>query len=585
MFFLLISTKFYSRYLMLRLTILVLFTLVITCISAQEPLKHKKQMYTAPDGKLYIQKDLPVYLWLSVDPGDGSEKYRLTSEETSRYANPMYFDAEGYNTVRSPSAVDTITHKTVYPMRDIVFEIYADSHHPQTSIDFGDTKPFKLDERTFLGEGTLISLLSRDALSGVENIYVSVNGSPFSPYTESIPVTTERTYSLKYYAVDNVGNVEPLHEYTLVYDKTPPATKTVLVGDQYENILSGRSKIELQASDSVAGIAAIMYSIDGGPEKKYSSAIPTAYLSQDNHVLSYYATDRVGNREETDTFSFYVDKTPPTIIEEIMGKSFFSGGREYSSGKSRLKLTAFDNKAGVKEVRYSVNSTEYEEYSTPVFLTQSSGNIVIRSYAVDRVNNRSVSQTANEKTSIPYIDLTGPELSYRFSGPVFSSRDTTFISDKTQIVLKAGDSEAGVNRMEYTINGSEPQIYASPFSVSVEGYSEVDYTGFDNVENTSGNAFGFKVDATGPVIKYQFGTTRLKSQGGLNVYPVHTTIFISATDMVVGYAHMTYSINGSTPREYGGVIKGFSQGENSLLIVAYDQLGNTTEEEIKFIID
>jgi hypothetical protein len=66
----------------------------------------------------------------------------------------------------------------------------------------------------------------------------------------------------------------------------------------------------------------------------------------------------------------------------VLGKSFFSGGKEFSSGKSRLKLTSFDNKAGVKEVRYSVNNGEYQLYDSPVFLTQSAGNLIIKSYAV-----------------------------------------------------------------------------------------------------------------------------------------------------------------------------------------------------------
>lgn len=570
---------------MYRLIPLLLFMAMVVQTTAQEPQKHEKRTYVAPDGKLYIQKDLPVYLWLSVDKEDSGEKHRLESEETAAYANPMYFDTEGFNSVRSPSAVDTATHKPVYPLRDIVFEIYADSRHPVTTIDYGGAELYRDDEAIYIGQGTGISLSSSDELSGVEDIYFSLDGSPFKPYSESIAISNEKTYVLKYYAADNVGNAEPVKEVTLVFDQSAPATKHTVIGDQYENIVSGRSKIELTAEDGNVGVDKIYYRLDDGEEKIYTTPLATKYLSQDDHTLVYYAVDEVGNREEEKSFAFYVDKTPPTIIEEIMGKSFFTGGREYSSGKSRLKLTSFDNKAGVKEVRYSVNSGEYEVYDAPVFLTQSSGNLLIRSYAVDNVNNRSVSQTANEKTTIPYIDLTGPELGYAFSGPKFSSRDTTFISKETKILLKANDGEAGLNRIDYSVNGTDPVTYSEPFRIEPEGYSEIDYTGYDNVENTSGGSFAVKIDNTGPEISYLFGTSALRTENGSKVYPAHAVLFLSASDKVVGFSKMTYALNGGSVRNYTGVLSGFPAGSNTLEVVAYDHLGNASTIEIKFIIE
>jgi len=570
---------------MYRLCLLFVFVLAAQQLFSQEPLIHKKKMYTDPDGKLYIQRDLQIYVWLSTSPGEKAKKYRLWSEETTRYSNPMYFDSEGYNTFRSPSAVDTSTHKTVYPLRDIVFEVYTDGTPPTTTVDFGEAKLYESGNIYQLGEGAEISLSARDASSGVEDIYISVDGSEYKPYAEPIPVNQERKYTLKYYAVDHVGNVEHVSEINLLYDKTAPVTTHTIQGDFYKDILSGRSKIELASKDSGTGVREIYYVLDDGEEKLYKTPIAAAYLSQDEHKIKYYAKDYVGNEESARSYSFYVDKTPPTIIEEVIGKSFFSGGKEYSSGKSRLKLTSFDNKAGVKEVKYSVNSNEYELYEKPVFLTQSSGDIMIKSYAVDQVNNRSNSQIANEKTSIPYIDLTGPELSHVFIGPKFSSRDTVFINRETKIILKGIDSEAGLHRIEYSMNGSNPKEYTEAFSMDVEGYAVVDFTGFDNVDNTSGKSFGFKVDNSGPEISEVFGTSQLRSEGGLKVYPSHTILFLVATDQVVGLQRITYSLNGGTVHEYSGLIRNLPKGKNTLKIVAYDKLGNSSEDNLQFIIE
>jgi hypothetical protein len=554
-------------------------------IPAQEPLTHIKKTFTSPDGKFYVQADLPVFIWLSTSPDDSSKKYRLWSEVTKEYSNPMYFDSEGYNTIRSPWAVDTTTHKMVLPKRDIVFEVYADGSAPVTKIDYGETKLFRHDKKLHVGGNTLITLSATDALSGVENIYYSINESPYKPYSAAISIDEENEYHLAYYAVDNVVNEEAVHEVTLVLDKTSPVTKLVIEGDEYENILSARSKIILKTEDKNTGIQAIYYAIDSGARKIYTTPLLAAYLSQDDHLLNYFAVDRVGNKEQTQSFAFYVDKTPPTIIEEVMGKSFFAGGKEFSSGKSRLKLTSFDNKAGVKEVRYSVNNGEYQLYTSPVFLTQSSGNLIIKSYAIDNVNNRSTSKTANDHTSIPYIDLTGPELGYSLTGPKFKTRDTLFINSETKIHLKATDPEAGVNHIEYSVNGSNPSEYNEPFTIENEGSNTIDFTGFDNVDNTNASAFNVKVDNTGPDIGYAYGTSWIRKEGNLEVYPSHTVIFLTATDKVVGFQRMTFSINGGATQEYSGLIKNLPKGNNELKITAYDQLGNSKELTINYIIE
>ncbi len=561
-----------------------LMVLSLNLLSQQIPV-HEKKTYIAPDGKYYIQKDLPIYLWLSTTKDEESEKFRLWSGKTSRYSNPMYLDTEGWNSVRSPSAVDTSTHKTVYPLRDIIFEVYADSKSPATKIDYGDAKPFSFEGKLYIGSGAQIYLTATDVLAGVENIYISIDSSIYKPYTDPITIDQEKEYQVKYYAVDNVGNVEHLHEITIVFDETSPVTKLEIEGDRHENILSNRSKIVLKTEDKGIGYKAIYFSIDNGQEKPYTSSIITVQLSQDDHIITFYAVDKVGNKEEIQSFSFYIDKTPPTIIEEIMGNSFFSGGIEYSSGKTRLKLTSFDNKAGIKEVRYSVNGGEYKLYESSVFLTQSSGNLLIKSYAIDYVNNRSNSQTANEKTNIPYIDLTGPDLSIIFNGPKFNTRDTLFISENTSIVLKANDSEAGLNHIEYSRDGSDPIGYEAPFSLSEEGFSVIDFTGFDNVDNTSSKSFSVKVDNTGPVISHAFGTSRLRNQEGLAVYPSHTVLFIIATDAVVGFHRMTYSLNGGSDLEYTGIIKNLPKGRNEIIAKAFDKLGNTSEQTLNFIIE
>lgn len=552
---------------------------------AQQKPTFEKTTYISPEGKLFVQKGLGLYVWLSTSEDENSQKYRLNSEETKEYANPMFLDVEGFNSLRSPSAVDPVSRKTVYPVRDVVFEVYADGRTPKTTVDFGSTKPYVHSGKSYLMENTQLVFKTHDEQSGVKDTYYSINGEEYKKYAQAITFSEEKEYIIKYFSVDNVGNDEELKEITVIYDKTAPSTKLEITADEHENIISARSTIKLTSEDSGIGVKRIVFKINDGKEYTYQQPLRAANLPQGEHTLTYYSVDKVGNKEAVNTYTFYIDKTPPTIIEEVIGKSFFANGKEFSSGKSQLKLTAFDNKAGVKEIKYSINGGEYLTYTKPVFLSQSAGNIIIKTYAVDNVNNKSTSQTANQKTTIPYIDLTGPALSHSFSGPKFSSRDTIFISSKTKIALKARDSESGLNRIEYSVDGASTATYNEAFTIEEEGAHTISYVGYDNVENTSSAAIIIKVDNKGPEITELFSTISIGKDEGENLYPKHTILFLAGFDNVVGLEKIDYGFNNDATKRYTIPITNFASGKKSIKIIATDKLGNKTEEIIKFSID
>jgi hypothetical protein len=558
-------------------------------VLSQEPLKHEKRIYVSPEGRMYIQRYLPIYVRMAISPDEGAENYLLTSEVTDKYSNPMYLDCEGYNTIRSPWIVDTITRKPIYPREDIIFEIYADSKPPVTEIDYGKATTYNAQGKVYISDPQEITLTASDQLSGVGNIYYSIDGSPFQVYKSPLIIDQEKEYNLKYYSADNVGNAEAVNSMVIVLDKTHPHTQLQISEDKYENIISGRSQIILTAEDKGAGINDIFYSIDDGPVKKYASPVRAVFLSQGDHKLAYHSTDNVNNAEADNTYDFYVDKTPPTIVQEILGKSFFAGGREYSSGRSQLKLTTFDNKAGIKEVFYSINNSEFLKYEKPVFLANVTGNLTVKAYALDNVNNKTESLEKGDKTNIPYVDLSGPSISYGFSGPKFIQRDTAYISNKTKIFLKATDSESGINRIEYAVDNGEARLFEEPFSLEKEGSHDIKITGYDNVENTSVLNLRIILDKTGPEIYSRFSIlpSGKKNINGkiLDIYPNHVVLFLSSTDNVVGFNEMYYSINDTREIKYAGPIRTFSpKGNYNVKIRAQDKLDNETSEKIDFVI-
>jgi len=552
---------------------------------SQKLVEPEKKMYKATDGKIYSPKSEPIYLFVSLDSDDKSDKALLKTETSPSTAIPIYLEAEGLNTIRSPWAVDPKTKNIVWPKREVIFEVYADGHPPVTHISFDSAKTFLKEGKRYISGKARVSLSARDEISGVSKIFYAIDAADYKEYSSPIVLDSSKEYLIKYYSTDQVGNVEKLKDSRIVVDNTKPKTSVEIKGDKFENVLAGNTSVVFGTSDNSSGIAVLNVKLDGKSIPDFTGTIRSSMLHQGEHKIEFYAEDNVGNQEELQVFDFYVDKTAPTILQDIIGKTFMSNGKEFSSGRSQLKLTALDNRAGVKAVYYSINNSEYKLYDKPVFLKVTKGNMSVKAYAIDNVNNKSeIAEEANEQ-QIPYVDLTGPTVKYGFLGQIFVASDTTYISNRTKIQFLASDNESGVGNIQYSIDNKENTTYEAPISVENEGWHVIDYVGTDNVDNTTSGNLKVMVDNSGPSIFPTFSTASNGSVTAddqtLDVYPAHVCLFVSATDSGSGYDHMTYILNGGTEKLFAGFIREFSK-KNEIILKVYDKLGNESSVTLSF---
>lgn len=573
---------------MIRFIIFFLLMVFSLSVFSQERILHKKQMYKAEDGKLYIQKTLPVYLYISTSDADDAEIIKLESEDSKKYTNPLYFDTEGYNSIRTPSKVDTVTKKIVYPVEDIIFEVYSDSRAPKTFIKNRNKGYLNAGKRYFSGEFSL-DFEASDVHSGVNTIYYSINESKFEKFSKPIQLLQEKEYRVVFYAIDNVGNAEENKSETIIIDKTKPQTQVMIKGDRHENIISARSSIVIDVVENSSGVNGLFYKIGDGQVKPFKYPILASWFSEGEHSISYYAIDNVGNKEEWNTFEFFVDKTPPIIVDEIMGNTFMANGIQYSSGRSKYKISSIDNKAGVKSIHYQVGNGLEQIYTEPFYL-QSSGNLKIKVWAYDNVNNRAVGGSSNQRNGASYVDLAGPVLSYKFSGPFFNDRDTVFISTTTKIKLIATDVESGMDRIMYSLDDAQETEYNEMFSVKAQGLHSIKYTGYDKVGNSNNGQFIFVVDDVSPRINVNFSVEPIGSKTALDkrieVYPSHLQVFLSATDDLAGLRKIQYKIDNGAFREYSSPLNSFLGGRDyKVFIKAEDKLGNVSEKEFEISIN
>lgn len=575
---------------MKNLYLVIFGLLLIFTAQAQQPLEHAKKVYQNEDGKLYVQKSLPVYLYFSTEPNGNGKMHQLHSDSTKKFANPMYLDTEGYNSFRSPSAVDPVTKETHFPLTDVVYEIYADSRAPRTKMVYDLSKKYYDGKMLFVGNGLQIDFESNDVHAGLEQILVSVDSAGYKKHEAPIQLAEEKVYTIDYYAVDNCGNAENAQHSSFTVDLSEPVTSLVFDGHQHENVISGKTKIKLNAEDKISGIKAVYYSIDDKKYQLYSYPLNSAYLTEGEHTIKYYAEDRVGNKEPERVYDFFVDKTPPILVDEIMGNSFVVQGKEYSSGRTKLKLTAVDNKAGVKEIKYSINNETYQLYEKPFYLSTVSGSLAVVSYAIDHVGNKSVASEKSTRSRAAYVDLTGPQLKHKFLGRVFKARDTTYINKDTKIQLSAFDQESGLKSISYSINDGEEKKYSEPFAIPDAGAYTLNIYGYDNVDNSNRESVLLVVDNSGPDIYSRFSVlpvSKREIEGQqADVYSSHAVLFLSATDTKVAIDRIYYSVNGGEEKMYTGIISGFKLGKDYILDVkAFDKLGNENSSKVIFGTD
>lgn len=555
--------------------------------------QHSPKHYVGEDGRLYWNKSEPVYLFVS--PVPDKPGHRLKSKTTEKYADPMYLDAEGLNYIRSKYAVDPETRVQVSPQTEIYYEIYADGIPPKTTVSLAKSSSSKRDGILYFGPGLEVSFSSTDLTSGVENIFFGTNGGKYVVFNDSpIALKNEGSYAYSYYAVDNVGNAEASNEKNFVLDITPPFTNLNINGLGKDNVISESSTMYFLISDSLSGVKNTFFKYDAGPMLPYEGGkLSVSALDDGSHTISYYSIDNVKNVEESRTFDFYLDKSAPLMVSDVLGDKFIVDKKVYFSGRTKLKLTAIDNKIGVKDIMYSIDGSEFKKYNQPFYLPSISGNHEISYYSVDKLDNRSNNakssggyETFKHNVSKVYIDLTGPTLKKpTFKGLSTYKSDTLLIGPNSKINLSAYDPESGLKEITYSLNDQVVEnSYDTAFTIIEEGIHKIEYFGYDNVNNRNKGAVTVFVDATPPEIYAHFthGELRKRSDGH-PVYPNEVGLFLAATDQRAGLSKIFYSINGQAEQFYDNMIFNFRDNfDFELRVRTLDLLGNESRKTLYF---
>lgn len=567
--------------------ILTLFFLVYIDAYSQNQIVPSPKIYKNSKGRLFVNMNEGFYFKISTNSNPNSQKHTL-KEENEAELQKIFFTKEGKNYVFSPSAVDTITKKTVKPKVDVLFEVYADGTAPKTTIHNNIVAYEKKDTLLF-GDDLRIWFSANDNLSGVENIYYSINGQPYVIFGgDSLKFEDKKFYELKYYSVDNVGNVEQPRTVKFMINKDKPLTNLIVIGPHLDNIVHSSAKVALKPQDAFGLKPITKYYIDDQQQRVYSQPISVSNLSEGMHTLYYFSESALKTVEEIKSWDFYIDKTPPMVIDELTGDFIYANGKTYTTSRTLVQLTAIDNKAGVKEIKYSFDGTNWTSYTAPFSLPVDKPNVRIMFFAEDNVGNKTskdINQGGQGNTKIfaSEMDLTSPIVGIEFIGPLTQHFDTIVISNKTKIKLLGKDYQSGLKTIEYIVNKSEQMLYDKEFCINDQGYTMLNVVASDNVNNISTQEKTFIVDTTGPEIFVHFSSSQISSNQSI-ILPKGVKIFLAATDRYSSVDKITYKINGSELLVYNQPITINNTGKYIFEVVVFDNLQNKTEKKYIFEI-
>jgi len=207
-------------------------------------------------------------------------------------------------TVTSESAADVAGNTST----KTVTGINIDGHEPQTTADNQCTAT----NGYCTGDTATVVLKATDVgPSGVKEIHYTVNGgteqvAAGASRSVSVPLSGTGAATVKYYAVDVAGNVEPTNTATLKYDNiAPTVTHTVNPKANAADWNNSDVTVHFDATDTDPGSGVATGSVT-------ADQTISAETSTSGVVVNGSAKDTAGNTG-TDSVTVKLDKTKPTI--------------------------------------------------------------------------------------------------------------------------------------------------------------------------------------------------------------------------------------------------------------------------------
>lgn len=261
---------------------------------------------------------------------------------------------------------------------------------------------------------------------------------------------------------------------------------------------TSQARFELTATDNVSMLDYIEYKIDDANQFSVYGH-PFSIDKEGPHRITYRSVDRVGNREEDNTFNVTIDNSGPYMNFALNKAPVVIDGKRYLAPGTKLEVRATDNYSGVKSVEYSINGSDWQPYKDGIVLDKA-GAAQFKYRAIDNLGNKSENSSGFTTASAqqgaspddlaiinslyventpPIVQITPTNRWINVDGKKYARRDNSYL-------VEAQDAESGVANIFVKVdNAAEWQIYSGRLVFQNEGPHSIEAKAVDKVGNES----------------------------------------------------------------------------------------------------
>jgi sugar lactone lactonase YvrE len=458
------------------------------------------------------------------------------------------------------------THKTNY----LELPVATDGIHTYTyySVDLaGNTEATKqlvvrkdtvqpVSQLNYAADGMSFTLTATDDRAGIERISYRMDGGTTKLYTGTVQVDGLR-HEVKFWSTDNAGNVEFTNTRMIQAPDTLAPT-TIIETRTGTTGLNGWFKsnvtVKLKATDNVngSGVKEIRITLDGTPSTVAGSTASPVVSGDGIHSLSYYASDVIGNTENTKSETIKIDTVKPTtaLISEPRGTWF--------------TLDASDVTSGIATTKYAIDGAATQPYIGKVNLDGNRHTITF--FSEDKAGNI-------ETTNIVSVGDPTKPISKVSISPNPNALGWNKSLTEWRIQATDNDGGSGIREIRYTIDGGTERIAAGAdvrIAIDEDGSHTLSFYAVDEAGNTeTAKVSSIKLDQVDPV------TTPVANVKG-------TSLALPATDNRSGIARTVYTMDGGAEKTY--VTPLVLDGKRHTIVFWSEDVAGNTEDKRTLIL-
>lgn len=228
------------------------------------------------------------------------------------YSSSFTIDQSGMVSVQY-NGVDRVNNKG-----DIeTINVFVDKTPPETTLI--PSEPLYKDLYASLSTIYIFNAKDPEVSGGasrIAKIKYQIDGGELMEYKNAFGLSPGK-HDIKYYAVDNVFNVENIRSFDVIVDTASPSTNVIPSGELYQVGSKYFAPLfytyTLSANQGISGVDYIKFSIDSGDWETYSN--PISFSTGGEHEIRYKAKSNTGKWEEEKKFKVFVDATPPEVVD------------------------------------------------------------------------------------------------------------------------------------------------------------------------------------------------------------------------------------------------------------------------------